>query len=258
MKMVSGRPKTLSRAPFTYCPGCGHGIAHRLIAEALDELDIGGRTLAVWPVGCAVFGDKFFNVDSELASHGKAPAVATGMASIRLKEPEALIYTYQGDGDLLSIGFNEIFHAANRGEKLTVFFINNAVYGMTSGQMAPTTVIGQKTTTTPLGRNATEHGYPIDACLVLSQLTAPAYIARVALTDLRHIQEAKKVIKKALETQMNSGFAFVEMLSPCPTNWKVKPTECADWIKKHMEPAFPVSCEANKYCKVYKERGQHA
>jgi 2-oxoglutarate ferredoxin oxidoreductase subunit beta len=241
MKKVFSRPKSLTKIPFHYCAGCDHPIAHRLIAEIIDELEIRERLIAVWPIGCSVMGDKYFDLDSILASHGKAPAVATGVALGRLTNPDVLIFTYQGDGDMVSIGLGEIIHAANRGELFTAFFINNAIYAMTSGQMAPTTVVGQKTKTCPLGRDPKVHGYPIRMCELLQTLLTPAYIARVALFDAKHINKAKKAIRKAFQFQMDGkGFSFVEIISACPTNWKAKYPECREFIKEKMLPVFPL------------------
>lgn len=242
MKQVFGRPNALINKQFSYCPGCGHGVAHRLVAEVIDELGIKNRTFAVWSVGCSVFAFNFFDLSCILASHGKAPAVATGLSqALRLTKPDSIVFTYQGDGDLGAIGMGEIIHAASRGENFTVIFINNGIFGMTSGQMAPTTVLRQKTTTTPEGRNPELHGYPIGICETLAAQTAPAYLARVALIDPKHIIKAKNAIKKAFKTQIDGkGFSLVEVLSACPVNWNLDPEDCPSWIKNNMMPTFPL------------------
>jgi 2-oxoglutarate/2-oxoacid ferredoxin oxidoreductase subunit beta len=264
MQTIFKRPESLTTKPFTYCPGCDHGIVHRLIAEVIDELGIRGRTVAVWPIGCSVFGDHFFKVDSILASHGKAPAVATGVArALRLTRKDAVVFTYQGDGDMASIGMGEIVHAANRGELITSIFINNAVYGMTTGQMAPTTLLGQITTTTPTGRDAKTHGSPIHMCELLSTLKAPVYIARVALIDPEHVMlnkklNAKEVIKKAFQFQMQGrGFTFVEILCACPNNWKKTPMEAEKWVQEAMIPCYLLG-EFRVPQNAAEEGGQHA
>lgn len=238
-------PEALTGTDFSYCPGCGHGIANKFIAEAIDEFHIHDRTVIVWPVGCSVFGYKFLKTDSILASHGKAPAVATGYAlAVRITKPETIVLVYQGDGDLASIGMGEILHAANRGENLTFFFINNAVYGMTGGQMAPTTLVGQKTDTTPAGRDPQRgHGYPIKMCELVNQLEAPYFITRVSLSSIKQARKVKEAVYRAIRYQMEGkGFSFVEILSGCPTGWGLaaKPTESLTWIVEHMEQVFPV------------------
>lgn len=242
MKKIFGRPRVLTNTQFNYCAGCGHGVIHRLIAEVIEELKIYDRTFAVWPIGCSVLAYNFFDLGCTLASHGKAPAIATGLSrALRLSKPDSIVFTYQGDGDLGAIGMGEIVHAANRGENFTVIFVNNGVFGMTSGQMAPTTVIGQKTTTSPEGRSPELHGYPVGICEMLDTLIAPAYIARVALLDPKHIFRAKKAIKKAFQTQMDGkGFSFVEILAACPVNWNIAPKDCSLWIEDNMIPAFPL------------------
>ena len=197
MEIIAQRPKSLTDTPFTYCPGCTHGISHRLIAEAIDELEMRNQMMGVAPVGCSVFAYKFFNFDMAEAAHGRAPAVATGMKRAR---PDMHVFTYQGDGDLAAIGTAEIIHAANRGENITVFFVNNAIYGMTGGQMAPTTLPGMKTSTSPYGRDETDIGYPIQACELLNSLRAPYFIERVSLLSPQDILKAKKVVKKAKKT----------------------------------------------------------
>lgn len=221
-----------------YCPGCGHGTAHKLIAELIDEFKIQDRTIFMSPVGCAVFAYYYFDTGNIQCSHGRAPAVATG---VRRTLSDAIIISYQGDGDLAGIGTTEIIHAANRGENLTVIFINNAIYGMTGGQMAPTTLIGQKTLTTPTGRDLNRDGGPIGMAEIINAIKAPIFIERVALTDPKHILNARKAFKKALQNQIDKkGFSFVEVLSPCPVNWKMEPREAREWIKEKLEPIFPV------------------
>ena len=238
MTKVFQRPASLTDKPFHYCPGCTHGIVHRLVAEAMDELNIRENTIGVAPVGCAVFAYDYFNCDMQEASHGRAPAVATGIKRVL---PDKIVFTYQGDGDLASIGTAEIVHAANRGEKLTTIFINNAIYGMTGGQMAPTTLLGQVTVTSPYGRKAEEAGYPIRMSEMLATLEGVAYIERVSVHDIRHINQAKKAIKKAFEYQIaGKGFSLVEVLSTCPTNWGMTPIESFEWLKENMIPYYPL------------------
>ena len=220
-----------------YCPGCGHGIAHRMICEAIDELGIQGDAISMSPVGCAAMMYDYINIDFIEAAHGRAPATATGIKRVL---PDKIVFTYQGDGDLASIGMAEIIHAANRGEKICVFFINNAIYGMTGGQMAPTTLIGQKATTCPQGRDAELTGYPIRMCELLTSLETPAYIERVSLAK-PYIAKAKKAIKKAFQNQIDrKGFSFVEILSTCPTNWGLSPLDAFDWQMKNMIPYYPL------------------
>jgi len=238
MDKIYSRPRSLRNVPTHYCPGCGHGLAHRLIAEVVDELGIRERVIAVAPVGCAVVAYDYWDFDCSEAAHGRALAVATGIKRVR---PQNIVFTYQGDGDLAAIGTNETIHAANRGENLTVFFINNAVYGMTGGQMAPTTLLNQKTSTTPAGRNAKFQGYPLKISEMLALLPGVKYIERVALSGTPEIIQAKKAIKKALLNQMQgAGFSLVEMLSPCPTYWGLSPQESLEWIKNTMAKEFPL------------------
>ncbi len=238
MAKVFQKPESLTDKPFHYCPGCTHGIIHRLVAEAMDELNIRENTIGVAPVGCAVFAYEYFNCDMQEAAHGRAPAVATGIKRVH---PNKVVFTYQGDGDLTSIGAAEIVHAANRGEKLTTIFVNNAIYGMTGGQMAPTTLLGQITTTSPYGRKAESEGYPIRMSEMLSTLEGVAYIERVSVHDIKHINQAKKAIKKAFEYQIaGKGFSMVEVLSTCPTNWGMTPTESLEWVKDNMIPYYPL------------------
>lgn len=238
MKKVFTRPKSLTGKPFHYCPGCTHGIVHRLIAEVMDELDIREKTIGVAPVGCAVFAYEYFNCDMQEAAHGRAPAVATGIKRVH---PDKIVFTYQGDGDLASIGPAEIVHAAARGEKISTIFINNAIYGMTGGQMAPTSLIGQVTTTSPYGRQVDQAGYPIRMSEMLATLDGAVYIERVSVHDIKHIMQAKKAIKRAFEYQIaGKGFTLVEVLSTCPTNWGMTPAESLEWVKNHMIPYYPL------------------
>lgn len=235
---VFGRPKALSDARFTYCPGCHHGIVTRLVAEALDELGILDRTVGIAPVGCAVFLDRFFNCDFVQAAHGRACAVATGIKRAR---PDLVVFTYQGDGDLAAIGTAETVHAANRGENFTVIFVNNAVYGMTGGEMAPTTLPGQRTVTTPRGRDPRVHGHPLRVSEMLAQLEGPAYITRQAVFDPERILRAKRAIVKAFRNQLEGkGFSLVEVLSACPTNLGMAPPEASRWVAEHMTRVFPL------------------
>jgi 2-oxoglutarate ferredoxin oxidoreductase subunit beta len=238
METVYERPKTLTAASTHYCPGCGHGIIHRLIAEVIDELGIREKTVVVAPVGCAVLLYDYFDLDSYEAAHGRAPAIATGCKRVH---PELVVLTYQGDGDLAAIGTAEMVHAAARGEKITTIFVNNAIYGMTAGQMAPTTLIGQKTTTTPEGRMPERAGYPIRVCEMLATLEGAAYVARVSVSSPKNVVQAKRAIKKAFETQIKrSGYSIVEVLSQCPTNWHMTSTESVKWIDEKMASYFPL------------------
>jgi len=239
MELVAGYPESLSKKEFHYCPGCTHGIIHRLVAEVIDELKIREEIIGVASVGCSVLAYEYFDVDMHEASHGRAPAVATGIKRVH---PDKIVFTYQGDGDLASIGTAEIVHAANRGEKITAIFVNNAVYGMTGGQMAPTTLLKQKTTTTPYGRDASMAGYPIKISEMLSVLDGSAYIARVSVHDPKHIRQAKRSIKKAFQVQLeNKGFSLVEVLSTCPTNWGMTPAEALKWVVENMIPYYPLN-----------------
>ena len=238
MVKVFEKPKALTDKPFHYCPGCTHGIIHRLVAEAIDELDIQQKTIGVAPVGCAVFAYDYFNCDMMEAAHGRAPAVATGIKRVH---PDKVVFTYQGDGDLASIGAAEIVHAATRGEKITTIFVNNAIYGMTGGQTAPTTLVGQVTATSPYGRQPEIAGYPIRISEMLSTIEGAAYIARVSVHDIKHLMQAKKAIKKAFEIQIKGkGFSIVEVLSTCPTNWGLTPIEALNWLKENMIPYYPL------------------
>ena len=222
-----------------YCPGCGHGVVHKLIAEAVEELGLQDRAVLVSPVGCSVFAYYYFDVGNVQVAHGRAPAAATG---IKRAQPHAIVLAYQGDGDLAAIGTAEIVHAANRGEKISVFFVNNAIYGMTGGQMAPTTLVGQKSTTSPWGRRPANEGFPIRMAELLATLEAPVYIERVALSDNKNIMKARRAIRKALENQREgAGFSFVEILSPCPTVWGMDPVEARKWVAEKMIPTFPLN-----------------
>ena len=231
-------PKSMKNVKTHYCGGCGHGIVHKLICQVIDEMQIQQDVLLVAPVGCAVFAFIYLNVDSCEAAHGREPAVSTGMKRVH---PDKIVLDYQGDGDLLAIGTAETIHAANRGENITVIFINNAIYGMTGGQMAPTSLVGQVTKTTPYGRKAEDVGYPIRAAELINTLVEPKYIERRAVYDVQHINKTKAAIKKALTYQKEGkGYSFVEILSMCPTNWGVEPTVAANWVKEAMEPYYPL------------------
>lgn len=221
-----------------YCPGCGHGNIHKIMAETLDEFGVADRTILVSPVGCSVFAYYYFDVGNIQAAHGRAPAVATGL---KRANPESIIISYQGDGDLAAIGGAEIINAANRGENITVIFVNNAIYGMTGGQMAPTTLVGQRTTTSPYGRKPSNEGYPIRMCEIISTLESPVYVERTALVDFKTISRTRRAIRKAIKNQIdNKGFSFIEVLSPCPTGWKLTPVEAQRWIRDNMMTYFPV------------------
>ena len=235
----------LTDKPRHYCPGCGHGIVHRLVAESIEELDVHGDVVGVSPVGCSVFAGNYFNFDMVNALHGRAPAVATGL---KRAKPDSLVFTYQGDGDLASIGAAEIVHAAMRGEKITTIFINNAIYGMTGGQMAPTTLVGQRTTTSPNGRDEAWCGAPIKMSEMLSEVPGAYYIERCAVNNNANILKTKKAIKKAFQYQMEGkGFCMIEVLSTCPTNWGLSPVEAMKWLEENMIPYYPLG--------VYKDKG---
>lgn len=245
MAIVAQKPKSLTDAPMHYCPGCGHGIVHRLIGETMDELNIAERTIGVAPVGCAVFADQYFGCDMVQGAHGRGPAIATG---VKRSLPESIVFSYQGDGDLASIGMAEIVHAAARSENITVIFINNAIYGMTGGQMAPTTLVGQVSTTSPKGRDPLLQGYPINICEMLSALTGAKYLERVAVDNPQHVMQAKKAIKKAFENQVNKvGFSLVEVLSQCPTNWGTDTLKSLEFVREKMMPQYPLG--------VFKDEG---
>jgi len=238
VKVVYRKSPGLTDVPMHYCPGCAHGIIHKLVAESLVELDVLGRTIAVAPVGCAVFCYEYFNCDAQEAAHGRAPAVATGIKRVH---PDSIVFTYQGDGDLASIGMAEIVHAAMRGENITVIFVNNATYGMTGGQMAPTTLVGQQTTTSPLGRSLVGQGAPLRVSEMLATIEAASYVARVAVSTVARLAVAKRAIKKALKMQVdNKGFSLVEVLSTCPINWGMPPVQAMRWVEQTMIPVFPL------------------
>ncbi|PKL40989.1 MAG: 2-oxoglutarate oxidoreductase [Candidatus Riflebacteria bacterium HGW-Riflebacteria-1] len=236
MKKIFSRPESMSKKPFHYCPGCDHGVIHRLIAEVIDELEIKNRTIGVAPVGCSVFAYDYFDVDFNQAPHGRAPAVATGIKRVR---PDSIVFTYQGDGDLAAIGTAEIIHAANRGENITAVFINNAIYGMTGGQMAPTSLIGMKTQTSPYGRDAATAGHPIHMCEMIATLESPVYVTRVTINNPANLMKTKKALLNAFTLQKEGkGFSFVEVVSTCPTNWGKKPTDAHKWLTENMLPVF--------------------
>ncbi len=238
VQVVYSRPDSLSDASSHYCPGCTHGIAHRLIAEVLDEMGLREKTIGVAPVGCSVFAYNYFDCDFVEAAHGRAPAMATGIKRVL---PDRFVFAYQGDGDLASIGMAEIMHVAARGENISVIFVNNAIYGMTGGQMAPTTLPGQKTTSSPNGRDVEQTGYPIHMAEVLAKMQGTSYSVRRSLHDPKNIRLAKKAIRTAFEVQIRSlGFSIVELLSTCPTNWGMTPVDSMKWVEEHMVPEFPI------------------
>jgi len=238
MKKIYTRPKSLKRTPFHYCPGCGHSVTHRIMTELIDEMNLQDKTIGIPPPGCSVFAYNYFDIDMAESAHGRGAALATGL---KRAYPEAIVFTYQGDGDLAAIGTAETIHAANRGENITAIFINNAVYGMTGGQMAPTTLLSQKTTTTPYGRDYKMEGYPIRMSEILALIKGSAYIERVAVNSPANIKKAKKAIRKAFQVQIDClGFSLVEILSPCPTNWKMSPVESWKWIDDVMVREFPL------------------
>lgn len=244
MAIVFQKPKALTDAPFHYCPGCTHGIIHRLVAEAMDELGFEGNAIGVAPVGCAVMAYDYFACDMVEAAHGRAPAIATGL---KRTFPDNVIFTYQGDGDLASIGMAETVHAAARNENITVIFVNNAIYGMTGGQMAPTSLPGQVTQTSPYGRDVNTVGYPIRVSEMLSTLDGPEFIQRVAVNNVKNVLAAKKAIKKAFQNQIEGkGFSLVEVVSSCPTNWGMTPQNALKWVEEKMIPYYPLG--------VYKDR----
>lgn len=243
MITVFDYPEALTPSKTHYCPGCAHGIIHRLVAEVIDELGVREDTIGVASVGCSVLAYNYFNVDMVEASHGRAPAVATGVKRVH---PDKVVFTYQGDGDLAAIGTAEIIHAAARGEKFTTIFVNNAIYGMTGGQMAPTTLIGQEATTAPKGRDPQLQGYPIRMSEILATLDGAAYITRVSVHNPQEVAKAKKAIKKAFEVQLSGeGFALVEVLSTCPTNWSMKPADALKWVETNMIPYYPLGEKKN-------------
>jgi len=237
-KLVYRRPDSLADVANHYCPGCGHGIIHKLLAQGIDELGIREKVILVAPVGCSVLAYNYLTVDGCEAAHGRAPAVATGIKRVH---PDRLVISYQGDGDLLAIGTAETIHAANRGEKITVIFVNNAIYGMTGGQMAPTSLQAQKTKTSPYGRNPADVGFPIRACELLATLEAPVFIERVAVNNVKNILKAKRAILKGLRNQVEGkGYSFIEVLAMCPTGWGLEPKDAASWIDSDMIPYYPL------------------
>ena len=242
--VVYEKPKALSENEFHYCPGCTHGIIHRLVAEVLDELGIAGRTIGVAPVGCAVMAYNYFECDMLQAAHGRAPAVATGA---KRANPENIVFTYQGDGDLAAIGTAETVHAAARGENITIIFVNNAIYGMTGGQMAPTSLPQMVTQTSPYGRDVATMGFPLRVCEMLSTLDGTTYAQRVAVNNVKNVRETKKAIKKAFENQVNGkGFSIIEVLSTCPTNWGLDPVKAIGWMEENMLPYYPLGVYKDK------------
>jgi 2-oxoglutarate ferredoxin oxidoreductase subunit beta len=246
MKAVYERPRALKDTKMHYCPGCGHSIIHKLLSQNIDELGIRERTIVVAPVGCSVLIYNYLDCDGSEAAHGRAAAVATG---IKRAQQDRVVVSYQGDGDLAAIGTAETLHAANRGEKFSVIFVNNAIYGMTGGQMAPTTLVGQPTKTTPFGRDPELLGLPLKMCELLSQLESPAYIERVSVHDVKNVMRTKKAIKKSLQYQIEgTGYSFVEVLSMCPTNWGMTPKQAAGWVEEQMIPYYPLG--------VYRDRGK--
>lgn len=243
--IVFDKPKALTDTPFHYCPGCTHGIIHRLVAEAIDELGIEGRTIGVASVGCSVLAYNYFSCDMVQAAHGRSPAVATGL---KRSDPNNIVFTYQGDGDLAAIGTAETVHAAARGENITIIFVNNAIYGMTGGQMAPTTLPDQVTQTSPYGRDVHTVGYPVKVCEMLSELDGATYLERVSVHDVKNIRNAKKAILKAFKNQIEGkGFSLVEILSTCPTNWGLSPEKALGWLKDNMMPYYPLGVYKDKY-----------
>lgn len=245
MATVFEKPKALTDVSLHYCPGCTHGIVHRLVAEALDELGVAGKTIGVASVGCSVFAYNYFNCDMVQAAHGRAPAVATG---VKRSDSDKVVFTYQGDGDLAAIGTAETVHSAARGENITVIFVNNAIYGMTGGQMAPTTLPGQVTQTSPYGRDVEKVGYPVRVCELLSNVDGAAYLERVAVNNVKNVKAAKTAIKKAFQNQIEGkGFSLIEVVSTCPTNWGLEPTEATKWLEENMLPYYPLGVYKDKY-----------
>jgi len=243
--VVFEKTKALTDTPFHYCPGCNHGIIHRLVAECIDELGIQAKTIGIASVGCSVFSYNYFNCDMQEAAHGRAPAVATG---VKRADPSKIVFTYQGDGDLAAIGTAETVHSAARGENITVIFVNNAIYGMTGGQMAPTTLPGQVTQTSPYGRDVNTVGYPVKVCEMLSQVDGAAYLERVAVNNVKNLMAAKKAIKKAFQNQIDGkGFSLVEVLSACPTYWSMTPEKALERVANEMIPYYPLGVYKDKY-----------
>lgn len=244
MEKIFERPKALSNVTTHYCPGCTHGIIHRLVAEVLDELNLTENTVGIAPVGCSVLAYNYFNCDMVQAPHGRAPAVATG---VKRSSPHLTVFTYQGDGDLAAIGTAETVHAATRGENIVIIFVNNAIYGMTGGQMAPTSLPGMVTQTTPYGRDTAVAGYPVRICEMLATLDGTAYAERVAVNSIKNINNAKKAIKKAFQNQIDrKGFSIVEVLSTCPTNWGLDPVKALSWLEENMIPYYPLGVYKDK------------
>lgn len=245
MKKIFQRPKSLKDSPFRFCPGCGHSLIHRLIAECIDRLGIREKTIGIAPVGCAVFAYDYFNIDMIECAHGRPPAVATGL---KRSMPDRVVFSYQGDGDLAAIGTAEIIHAANRGENISVFFVNNATYGMTGGQMAPTTLPGQKTSTTPAGRNIQTEGYPLHVSELLATIEGVSYIARTSVNSFKNLMAAEKAIEKSFSYQIEGkGFSLVEILSPCPVDWKLSPKDSLAWIEAELTTVFPLGTFKDKF-----------
>ncbi len=244
--VVFEKPHALADVPLHYCPGCTHGIIHRLVAEVIDELGIEGRTIGIAPVGCSVFAYNYFNCDMIEAAHGRAPAVATG---VKRSDPENnVVFTYQGDRDLAAIGTAETVHAAARGENITVIFVNNAIYGMTGGQMAPTTLPGQVTQTSPYGRDTSKVGFPVKVCEMLSNVDGATYLERVAVNNVKNVKAAKKAIKKAFQNQLDGkGFSLIEVVSTCPTNWGLTPEKALEWLEENMLPYYPLGVYKDKF-----------
>jgi 2-oxoglutarate ferredoxin oxidoreductase subunit beta len=245
MKKIFQRPESLKDVPFRFCPGCGHSLIHRLIAECIDKLGVREKTIGIAPVGCAVFAYDYFNIDMIECAHGRPPAVATGL---KRSMPDRVVFSYQGDGDLAAIGTAEIIHAANRGENISVFFVNNATYGMTGGQMAPTTVPGQKTSTTPAGRNVQTEGYPLHVSELLATIEGVSYIARTSVNSFKNLMAAEKAIEKSFRYQIEGkGFSLVEILSPCPVDWKLSPKDSIAWIEAELTTVFPLGTFKDKF-----------
>ena len=245
--LVFGKPKLITDNVMHYCPGCSHGTVHKLVAEVIEEMGLEGNTIAVSPVGCSVFAYKYIDVDWIQAAHGRACAVATAVTRVR---PESMVFTYQGDGDLSAIGTGETIHAAARGESIVAIYINNAIYGMTGGQMAPTTLPGQVTQTSPYGRDVNTVGYPVKVCELLSNVDGAAYLERVAVNNVKNVKNAKKAIKQAFKNQIEGkGFSLVEVISTCPTNWGMTPQKALDWAEENMIPYYPLGVYKDIYAK---------
>ena len=245
MKKIFQRPESLKEVPFRFCPGCGHSLIHRLIAECIDKLGVREKTIGIAPVGCAVFAYDYFNIDMIECAHGRPPAVATGL---KRSMPDRVVFSYQGDGDLAAIGTAEIIHAANRGENISVFFVNNATYGMTGGQMAPTTLPGQKTSTTPAGRNTKTDGYPLHVSELLATIEGVSYIARTSVNSFRNLMASEKAIEKSFRYQIEGkGFSLVEILSPCPVDWELSPKDSLAWIESELTTVFPLGTFKDKF-----------